>query len=693
MNTQSAPPSPAALLREADARMAQALEHFFQRSHMPIQNTILRAIATQMTPSAIATGQTCLDWLNAYPDALSTAFADQFRLHLARPETFTQHHNERPPALELVNDNTLGRQLAEEKAAAHLTEVLRADMLLLFGRLQAVRRTALVDADHIDAYGPLPVMRALSHALDALGIGSPCGTFLLQSATDSLLDTLKHTYTALNQFLGAQDIPDLPDAHAPPPPRRTQADAGQDVLAHIQSVAARADETGQADTRAPADGFQAMPHSLIDSLAAWKARTTDTQSDTPAQVLRQLQRDARHAGASAFDLAVLDAVAGLFEFILDDPTMPPRYKAAITQLQVPALRIALVSPDFFSDDQHPARQLIDLMGQFSRRFPEHKPSHVPALEQIEAACTAILHDPEHPAEAFAEACSKLAAWLAEEDARSEVGLAAEVTHLEHIERQELGTLLALENLHDLTERYPAPESVLGRLEAAWVPYMASLYAAESGEGPDWRAACQTLLQLFHSLQAPDSDATREARLQSIPQINTALRRGLLAQKAEPAQLKDFFSAITATQECWIRPAAGQRSTVVSTFTPRRVSQEQIESLAHQLAETPANDHVLQQAQQLLEGDWVDFDPPYEGLTTARVAWVGVHGYLLFCDSSGEQRFSLDCGRLAAEMRAGRACILEQSLTRKAMLQLKTRLSAGPAEILSPNAQVFLTPGR
>jgi hypothetical protein len=321
--------------------------------------------------------------------------------------------------------------------------------------------------------------------------------------------------------------------------------------------------------------------------------------------------------------------------------------------------------------------LIDLMGLFSCRFPEPSPSHVPALEQIEAVCAAILDDPGHPAEAFAQGRNVLAAWLVDENARTESGLALDVAQLERIERQELGTLLALENLHDLTERFPAPESVLRRLEAAWVPHMASLYVAESGEGPDWRAACLTLLQLFQSLQAPDSDAARESRLQSIPSINTALRGGLLAQGAEPAQLKDFFSVITATQECWIRPAVGQREAVVSTFEPRRVSQTQIESLARQVAGTPTHDPVLLQTQQLQEGDWVDFDPPFDGLTTARVAWVGVHGYLLFCDSEGEQRFSLDCDRLAAEIRAGRAQIPEQSLTRKAMLRLKTHLSAEP----------------
>lgn len=275
MNTQSAPSSPAALLREADARMAQALENFFQRSHILIQDTLLRAIAAQMTPAVIATGQTCLDWLNTCPDALSTAFADQFRLRLARPETFTQRHDDRPFELQLLDDDALKRQLAEEKAATQLTEVLRADMLLLFGRLQAVRRAASEGPDHADVYGPLPVIRALSRALDALGIDSPCGTFLLQCVTAPLLDTLKHTYAALAQFLGAQDVPEPPVAHAAPPPRKTQIDAGQAILAHIQSVAARMGDTGpgrhpRTGRRVP--GHAAPPDRRLGRLANPSAR-------------------------------------------------------------------------------------------------------------------------------------------------------------------------------------------------------------------------------------------------------------------------------------------------------------------------------------------------------------------------------------------------------------------------------------
>lgn len=685
MNKQTAPLSPEALLREVDLRMAQALDNFFQRSRSVIHDAIMRTIVEQMTPSTLATAQTCLGWIDVHPDALSAAFADQFRQHLIRPETFSKKMDTHPVTLQLVDDTVLGRQLAEDKAAASLTEALRPEMLLLFSRVLGLQQEVAGNADYTEAYGPLAVMHALSRALESLDIDTRSGTLMLRCSAQPLHDTLKHTYTALNQYLSAQGVEEHTAVRATPTPSssKRESDVGQQILAHIQASSGQtsAPDSGGAFAPASSAAFPTLLPGFLNNLARWQAeipRVSGPSQPPATLVLRQFQQDARQTDAGTFDLAVLDAVAGLFEFILDDPDISPHYKSKIAQLQIPALRVALVAPEFFSDDQHPARQLIDLLGLFSRHFPEHNPSHLQALAQIESACTRVLDDPDHQIEAFAQAHHELSSWLSEESARASAELSSEVANLEHIEQQELGTLLALENLNDLTARYPAPESVLRRMEAAWVPYMASLYVAEAGEGPGWRDACTTQLQLFLSLQPPDDGDMREARLQSIPKTNTELRRGLLAQGADPAQLKDFFSAITATQECWIRPGMGQQETRISTFTPRIVLQEEIDSFAHRLTDAPSDDAIQQQAEQLLEGDWVDFDPPYEGLPTARVTWVGVRGYMLFCDGEGEQRFSLDSDKLAAEIRAGRAHIPEQSLTRKAMLRLKTHLASSPA---------------
>ena len=762
--------------------MSQALENFFPRSRGSIQNEIFRVMQTQLTLSARMAGQNCLDWVNYRPDEISSAFARHFQERLNNPDSAPKQVGSNTKALQLLDENTLERQLAQEKVASKLTEALRPELVPLHHRIQTLHGNHEDDAFAYGHFAPLHVLHALSAAIDGLGFDARSGNFLINRVESALLDTLLQTYSALNDFLAGQG---LDYQVAPQKSSHTSSDAknaGQDVLAHIQAVSGKygspaasvpsgnfiqhlsSEQNIHQPSAVPDDaqpvwrGGTALPKRVAhtqgasdtynnpaasvpsgnfaqhlgtwqkihqintapdNTRPAWQGGTapsktvahTQGASDTynnPAAsvpsgnfaqhlgtwqkihqintapdntrpawqggtlVLRQLQQDAVTRGASAFDLAVLDVVAGLFEVILGDPGISPLYKALIAHVQIPVLKAALTSPEFFSDEAHPARQLIDIMGQFSRRFPDGNESHSLALEKIETACDQVLHEFEQDAGVFERTHAELESWLNEEEQRAEARLAQEVAHLEWVERQEMGTLLALENLRDLTERHPAPESVLRRLETGWVPYMATLYVEEAGEGPTWRAAGRTLLQLFLSLQAPGDEKTREARLKSIPAINAELRNGLLAEGASPEQLKNFFTAITTRQECWIRPAYAQGDEQpVTCFIP---SQAHDSSTALH-ADLPIDDAYTQEARQLQEGDWVDFNPPYDGFSTARVAWVGVRGYMLFSDEEGDNRFALDRDSLAAEIRAGRACIPDLSLTRKAMLRLRQQLPA------------------
>lgn len=426
MATQTPPTPAAALLREADARMAQALENFFQRSRGAIQDRVLRAIETQMTSEFLARGQTCLEWLNAYPDALSETFAAQFRLHLSRAGDAVP--SAMPPAgeLALVDDRLFVRQLAVEKLGARLAERLRAERLLLHGRLASLHKPG-DGAGRVEDHSPLAVAQALSRALDQLDIDTESGTLLLQSLEAPLQDTLRQTYNAINQYLGEQGVVEAAAALpvARPLPRRAApdvADPGRGLLEHIRAAAA----TATAATTAPvaiaaprspgataAAGFAPAAYAagFHETLRDWQARSPEfvqPDNDTaPVLVLRQLQQHASHTDADAFDLAMLDVVAGLFECILDDPDISPRYQTAIAHLQIPALRAALDAPDFFDDADHPARRLIDLLGQLARRYPESAPAHASALSEVQAACTAVADERGQPAAAFARACDTL----------------------------------------------------------------------------------------------------------------------------------------------------------------------------------------------------------------------------------------------------------------------------------------------
>ena len=60
--------------------------------------------------------------------------------------------------------------------------------------------------------------------------------------------------------------------------------------------------------------------------------------------------------------AIIEVVALMFQSILSEDRIPAVVRVWFARLQVPVLRVALAEPEFFSNLNHPARQLIDRMG-------------------------------------------------------------------------------------------------------------------------------------------------------------------------------------------------------------------------------------------------------------------------------------------------------------------------------------------
>jgi hypothetical protein len=186
---------------EVDTRLTQALDNFFQRSRPAIHDGILRALASELSPSMLIVGQNCTDWLAMHPDQLSDAFATHYRAHLAQlhPVPHIAHGTLQTGELQLLDDATLDRQLTVSKSGLRLTEALFPEMQPFLARMGG-----LLDQHHADVlarYSPLAVVGALSDALDALELDEKSGTLLLQQAMLPLQDTLRHTYASLGQFL------------------------------------------------------------------------------------------------------------------------------------------------------------------------------------------------------------------------------------------------------------------------------------------------------------------------------------------------------------------------------------------------------------------------------------------------------------------------------------------------------------
>jgi hypothetical protein len=70
-------------------------------------------------------------------------------------------------------------------------------------------------------------------------------------------------------------------------------------------------------------------------------------------------------GGSPAARATIDVVAGVLDYVFDDPYLPDEIKTVFGRLQIPMLRAALLDQRVVSDSQHPVRRFFDTLAQAS----------------------------------------------------------------------------------------------------------------------------------------------------------------------------------------------------------------------------------------------------------------------------------------------------------------------------------------
>src|SRR5882672_1229980 len=94
-----------------------------------------------------------------------------------------------------------------------------------------------------------------------------------------------------------------------------------------------------------------------------------TAGDTgTTNVLRELKSSSVGAGMGQMDAMTLDIISMLFDQLFDEPKIPIGVKGLIGRMQIPMLKVAIADKAFFSKKTHPARQLLDTLGDIAVRL-------------------------------------------------------------------------------------------------------------------------------------------------------------------------------------------------------------------------------------------------------------------------------------------------------------------------------------
>ncbi|MBU1973446.1 MAG: DUF1631 domain-containing protein [Gammaproteobacteria bacterium] len=433
------------------------------------------------------------------------------------------------------------------------------------------------------------------------------------------------------------------------------------------------------------------------------AGATSVSMAAGGNALRELRQQEFVKQLPPVDVATIDVVAMLFDFIFEDHLIPDSVKAIVGRLQIPLLKVAMADKTFFANREHPARLLLDTISQASIAAGKGLDHGHPVFERIKGAVNSVLTEFEQKPDIFETLLADLSALLAEQEQLA-LDLAERSRHVaEAQERDDLAetwTQRAFDLALQEAGREAVPAHIVDFLERHWTRVLKLAYLKGGAEGHPWALAVGTLNDLLWSVKGKDSTEERQKLIARLPEILRRVNAYLDHVQVDARHKAVFMSALGDIHIGMItsgRRKAGKLREVAVAKSGEPVPAPSLgskpvvspPSLASVASEDLPPDVVVTRSTQddglevesiaiagrvlssrpvraseignLERGDWVEFVREDGEHHRGRLSWVSPQrGILLFTNPHSSQAISITPEALALQMRRGLAQKLDAS---------------------------------
>ncbi len=440
-------------------------------------------------------------------------------------------------------------------------------------------------------------------------------------------------------------------------------------------------------------------------------------------VIRSIQSTGLISKVGANDGMVIDVVAMLFDYILDDENIPGAMKALIGRLQIPLLKVAMMDRTFFSRKSHPARMLLNRLAEAATGWTQAQDDGLYA--HVEKTVQRVLVEFEDDVSIFEELDKELDRFLNAEQHEAEQKAKQSLRYAQGKERLKLAKLRVREEVDERTAHQAVPKGVQQFLVTYWQNLLLVTLIKEGEDSIAWKRALTTMDNLMWSVQPKNGAGERDRLVKTLPKLLELLSEGMDVVSMSPGHRENFLSylsdlhaqivhtlpqkdadrtdplAIDAPLSHSVQQAAPYphqieepdpladdfveagpddgnelepgdiaESEEVMTATIHRLVEEgdlEVEEITlGSDEEVPTLDEVvedryLEQVRELQVGTWVEFRTDDGEVARAKLTWISpVSGVYLFTNRRGLKAAEHTLQGLAIELRRGSARIIEDA---------------------------------
>jgi hypothetical protein len=317
----------------------------------------------------------------------------------------------------------------------------------------------------------------------------------------------------------------------------------QNILPQLQSLLAnaRAHSTNHGspihNRTTPEDTYYIETQDLINLLSSIQKSTpfpnrdhkiVDIHSHLKNQIERSPKLREKDTAFKQLDEDLINLVAMLFEFILEDYSLAPEIQVLISRLQIPILKVVIKDNSFFSTNRHPARKLLNSIAKAGVGWTDNQNNTQDILYQkIHYIVNTILENFDGDINLFHTLNSEFEDFMIKEEKKSKIV----EQRTKEAEKGLLKSKQAQKTVDSFIQKIIANESIYlppiiqETLTQGWSRAMFLAYLKDDKEH-QWKKSCQTAQDLIWCLKPISSQKDRQHWISIAPKLLKELKCGL-----------------------------------------------------------------------------------------------------------------------------------------------------------------------
>lgn len=428
-------------------------------------------------------------------------------------------------------------------------------------------------------FRPEVFLRVLNTAWCEFNPEKAAHDYVLPMLSDLIFD-LGPVYEALNDLLIVRGI--LPDLQESYRMKRKQASAeaarvGEVVknevtkkleqyfseqagvpaagIAGAVGSAAASLATGGVYSPGVSTGFQTANSELFQYLAGLQKNMAIHQLVSGAQNaarLSNLRQEMPSMFQSGVEKHTFDLMSHVFDGVLSNHEIADPIKELIGALQVPVLKAALIDKDFFFQDAHPARRLIDLLSKYSVELDPEKGQNDPLFQEMQRNVVRVQKEFDQQLDLFDEVVTDLENFIKKEEAATIEALQAPINRALQREKFKQASLSASNDISMRIGTGEVEAFVETFLENRWTKVLTLAYSVQDQKPHAVEDAIKTMDDLIWSIKPKITLAQRQDMINRLPGILARLNKWLSLIKWEDTDRVQFFADLAECHASIVR---------------------------------------------------------------------------------------------------------------------------------------------